>query len=229
MAEIGKGNEMQVDVRSLVADFRREYGSGAAALRALGVTPRRVGAGVMAFDEAPPESAFEWLRKKGVAQDVVDEFRRRCEEGAEDEEEEEAEEGNAGERRSFNNTEVGDKMSEIDEFIREKLHGDDLEIHRNMIGGLLRAAGGGASDMLPTGPGGTGIPRNRMQLEHRQAMDEARALRAAQRRHTQACDVTLGFDSAFGRAVNVRMPHERASPGSKRGLPDVSHVKHGAI
>jgi hypothetical protein len=61
-----------------------------------------------------------------------------------------------------------------------------------MIGALLNEAGGGASDMLPTGPGGTGIPKNRMQLENRQAMDEDRARRAAARQHSQNCDPTLG-------------------------------------
>jgi hypothetical protein len=77
---------MNVDVGQLVREFRNKYGSGAAALRALGVTPR------LAFDEDEPETVSEWLRRKGVSDADIAEFKRRCDEGAEDEEEE-AEEG----------------------------------------------------------------------------------------------------------------------------------------
>jgi hypothetical protein len=224
---------MQVDIRSLVADFRREYGSGGAALRALGVKPVRVRGGVMAFDEAPPESAFEWLRKKGVAQDVVDEFRRRCEEGAEDEEEE-AEEGNEGERTSlFSNTKVGDHLSQIDKFIRGKLHGDDLELHRNMIGALLNEAGGGASDAIPS-RGRNGMPRNALGGGGAMdaSLDSDLARRAAAYRHAQNCDPTLGGGtSGYGVPTDrVRFPRERtANKGAERYAPGLAHIKLGAI
>jgi hypothetical protein len=149
--------------------LHQKYGTPQMVLRRLALDEFEVGG-----TEEKAETLTDFLRRAGLSGADIAEFKRRCDEGAEDEDEdedeEEAEEGNTGERTGFNNTEVGNKMSEIDEFIREKLHGDDLEIHRNMIGGLLRAAGGGASDMLPTGPGGTGLPKNRID-QQRQAMD----------------------------------------------------------
>jgi hypothetical protein len=154
---------MNINSTAFVGALHKKYGTPQMVLRRLALDEFEVGG-----TEEKAETLTDFLRRAGLSGADIAEFKRRCDEGAEDEEE--AEEGNTGERTSFSNTEVGDKMSEIDEFIREKLHGDDLEIHRNMIGGLLRAAGGGASDMLPTGPGGTGLPKNPIDLQ-RQAMD----------------------------------------------------------
>jgi hypothetical protein len=183
------------------------------------INPRR-GA---AYDANPDrrETLRDFMLRKGLTQDHVDAFEALCRIGdaenqqAEDDEEEEAEEGNTGERTSFSNTEVGDKMSEIDEFIRDKLQGDDLEIHRNMLGSLMRAAGGGASDMLPTGPGGTGLPKNRIDLQ-RQAMDAR---------------ITTGSDS-FGRGHDrgrVPMPADRKPKSdAAKYAPGIEHITIGA-
>jgi hypothetical protein len=97
-----------------------------------------------------------------------------------------------------------------------------------MIGALLNEAAGGASDAIPS-RGRNGMPRNA--LGGGGAMDEARALRAAQYRHTQACDVTLGAGSAHGLALDgVRFPGERRKTRSgAEKFADLSHIKIGVV
>jgi hypothetical protein len=205
---------MSDKVAELVLEFKRKYGSGSAALRALGVTPRLAAA----FDEAPPETVSAFLRRKGMSEADIAEFRRRCDEG------EHAEDGDEA---------VGEQVSKIHQFVRDRMQGDDVGTFETMMEELLRCAmGDAAQDMLPTAvANGSRFPKSRMELEHRQAMDEDRAQRSAQHRHTQACDITIGADSAYGLAVDgVRFPGERKKPRSgAEKLPDTSHIKVGAI
>jgi hypothetical protein len=205
---------MNIDVGDLIREFRNKYGSGAAALRALGVTPR------LAFDEDEPETVTQWLRRKGMSEADIAEFRRRCDEGAEDDEEE-AEEENDG----FDP--LDDAVNKVLAGIA-KLEPGDATSCNEALEHILSQTRKGASDAIPS-RGRNGMPRNA--LGGGGAMDEARALRAAQHKHTQACDITLGFDSAYGVAVDgVRFPGERRKTRSgAEKLPGTAHIGIGVI
>jgi hypothetical protein len=78
---------MSIDVGELAKSFRAHYGSGAAALRALGIKAVRRGGGIMSLDEAEPETLDDFLKRAGLTKSQIDEFHRLCE-GAEDEDDE---------------------------------------------------------------------------------------------------------------------------------------------
>jgi hypothetical protein len=92
-----------------------------------------------------------------------------------------------------------------------------------MLDELLRQHNN-ASDSLPS-RGRNGMPRNA--LGGGGAMDEARALRAAQHRHTQNCDPTLGGGtSGYGVSTDgVRFPRERGKPsGAAKYAPGIERI-----
>jgi hypothetical protein len=210
---------MSIDVGEFAKSFRAHYGSGAAALRALGIKTARKRGGVVVFDEAEPETLNGFLKRSGLTRDQIAEFHRLCREGAKDEEE--AEEENDG----FDP--LDDAVNKVLAGIA-KLEPGDATSCNEALEHILSQTRNGATDAIPS-RGRNGLPRNA--LGGGGAMDEDRARRAAQHRHTQACDITLGTDSAYGLAIDgVRFPGERRKPRSgAEKLPDTSHIKVGAI
>jgi hypothetical protein len=159
------------------------------------VNSRRRGA---AYDAAPEprisqrmfDHAVGWVGGKLGAKDSA-EFAKLLQPhvrtGAD--EEEAAEAVNTGPRdvaqRAEDDTEGGDHISDIHQFVRDRLQGDDVATFETMLEELLRSMGDAAADALPTGSGGTGIPKNRIDLQ-RQAADAR---------------ITMGTDS-FGAGID---------------------------
>jgi hypothetical protein len=181
------------------------------------VNSRRRGA---AYDENPDdrrETMNQFLRRVGVSQDAIDAFHHMVEavNTGSDPHEQHAEDDQPT---------LSEAVSALQNFITEKMSTEDAQECHHLIGGILNAAdkgpntfnGGEGEDALPTGPGGTGLPKNRMQVEGRQAMDSAR--------------ITTGTDS-FGHGYDrgrVPMPADRKPKSdAAKFAPGISRIVIG--
>jgi hypothetical protein len=203
---------MNINSTAFVMALHQKYGTPQMVLRRLALDEFEVGG-----TEEKAETLADFLRRAGLSEAGISEFRRRCEEG------EHAEDDGNGP--------LGEAVSALQQFVIDKLQPEDAQIGHDLIGGLLREAGaaGEATDAIPS-RGRNGLPRNA--LGGGGAMDEDRGRRVAAHRHTQNCDPTLGGGtSAYGVPTDrVRFPRERtANKGAERYAPGLAHIKLGAI
>jgi hypothetical protein len=175
-----------------------------------------------AYDANPDrgETVRDFMLRKGLSQDHVDAFEALCRVG--DAENGRSEAVNTGADPYEPNAEddEGDDVFKGHVNVLAKAIGnmDPGEAHgcEQALAAILRRAGDGAADMLPTGEGGTGLPRNRMQLEGRHAMDSAR--------------ITTGSDT-FGHGHDrgrVPMPADRKPKSdAAKFAPGISRIVIG--
>jgi hypothetical protein len=193
--------KMNINSTAFARALRQKYGTPQMVLRRLALDEFEVGG-----TEEKAETLAVFLRRAGLSEADIAEFRRRCDEHAEDD----------------GNGPLGEAVSALQQFIIDKLQPEDAQIGHDLIGSLLREAGaaGEATDDLPTAvANGSRFPKNRMELERRQAQD---------------ADITIGRGSAgdsFGHADarRVRFPSQRsgASAAAVRHAPGIDRITIG--